>query len=183
VSESTRGRLLVASPTLLEATFHRTVVLMLEHNPDDGAVGVVLNRASAMPVEEPLPAWHSLAAEPPVVFHGGPVDVSRVMCLAAGDDPGGAKYRRYFDGIGTLDLKRSADDVVGVTGIRVFVGHAAWAPEQLDDEIARRAWVVVDCEPGDVFTSNPADLWADVLARQPGIVALLSTYPSDVNLN
>lgn len=182
MSRSHRGRLLVSSPTLLEPTFRRTVVLLLEHN-DDGALGLVLNRASAMRVAEPLPGWSHLVAEPPVVFHGGPVEVSGVLCLVDGDDPGGAGYRRFFDDIGTLDLHRSPDDVVGVRSIRAYAGHAGWAPGQLEDELERRAWLVVDRAPGDVFTDRPEDLWSDVLARQPGIVALLSSYPQDVNLN
>jgi putative transcriptional regulator len=182
VSGSFQGRLLVASPTLLERTFHRTVVLLLEHT-DEGALGLVLNRASGMPVAEPLPAWEHLAASPGVVFHGGPLQVPNVFCLVDGDEPGGAAYRNLFEDIGTLDLHQAPDDVVGVGGIRVFAGHASWGPEQLEGELDEQVWVVVDREPGDVFTARPDDLWATVLARQPGIVALLSTYPADVNLN
>ena len=42
---SLRGRLLVATPPLVDPNFDRTVVLMLEHG-DDGALGIVLNRPS-----------------------------------------------------------------------------------------------------------------------------------------
>jgi putative transcriptional regulator len=182
VSESFQGKLLVASPTLLERTFHRTVILLLEHG-EGGALGLVLNRASAMPIAEPLPAWDDLAVSPAVVFHGGPVQVSNVFCLVDGSEPGGAGYRRLFDSLGTLDLHQAPDDVVGVDGIRVFAGHAGWGPEQLEGELEEQSWLLVDREPGDAFTTRPDELWAEVLARQPGIVALLSTYPADVNLN
>ena len=40
-----RGRLLVATPPLVDPNFDRTVVLMLEHS-DEGALGIVLNRPS-----------------------------------------------------------------------------------------------------------------------------------------
>ena len=172
----------MASPTLLEASFHRTVVLLLQHGPG-GALGLVLNRASGMRVDEPLPAWAHLATPPQVMFHGGPVGPSGVVCLAAGSDAGGASHEFLFDEIGTLDLHQSSDDVVGVEAIRVYAGHAGWIPGQLEHEIEERGWIVVDRAPGDVFTTRPAELWAEVLARQPGIVALLSNYPSDVNLN
>jgi putative transcriptional regulator len=182
VRRSVQGKLLVSSPTLLEPTFHRTVILMLEHSAR-GALGVVLNRASVMEISEPLPAWAYVAAPPAVVFHGGPVEVSSVICLAWGTNVAGAAHRPLFDEIGTLDLHQSPDDVVGIEGIRVFAGHAGWGPNQLDAELARKSWVVVDREPADIRTKDPDDLWVDVLARQPGIVALLATYPEDVNVN
>ena len=55
MSDSLRGRLLVASPDLADPNFFRTVVLILEHT-GDGALGVVLNRPSPdTTVEAPLP--------------------------------------------------------------------------------------------------------------------------------
>ena len=69
---SLRGRLLVATPVLLDPNFVRTVVLMLEHN-EDGAVGVVLNRPTELTAAEALPAWEPVCAAPAVVFVGGPV--------------------------------------------------------------------------------------------------------------
>ena len=49
------GRLLVAAPNLIDPNFRRTVVLMLEHS-DEGALGVVLNRPTALTVTDALPA-------------------------------------------------------------------------------------------------------------------------------
>ena len=48
------GRLLVATPLLDDPNFFHAVVWLLEHG-DDGALGVVLNRPSGLPVAEPLP--------------------------------------------------------------------------------------------------------------------------------
>ena len=44
------GDLLVATPSLLDPNFEYAVVLMLD--VDDGALGIVLNRPSVVPVEE-----------------------------------------------------------------------------------------------------------------------------------
>ena len=72
MSESVRGRLLVATPTLYDPNFVRSVVLVLEHG-EEGALGVVLNRPSETAVGESLPGWNPLASDPGVVFVGGPV--------------------------------------------------------------------------------------------------------------
>src|SRR5207244_11017403 len=69
---STARRLLVATPTLLDPNFFRTVVFMIEHTPD-AALGVILNRASDATLDEAVPEWCDLAAEPAVAFVGGPV--------------------------------------------------------------------------------------------------------------
>src|SRR6266540_998792 len=70
--ESLTGRLLVATPALRDPNFERTVVLLVAHE-DGGALGVVLNRATEVPVAEVLGNWGALAGEPAVVFEGGPV--------------------------------------------------------------------------------------------------------------
>ena len=70
MNDSTRGRLLVAAPTLLDGNFYRSVVFVLEHNPD-GAIGVVLNRPSELPVSTAIEGWAEQAIEPAVLFLGG----------------------------------------------------------------------------------------------------------------
>ena len=53
MAESLGGQLLLAAPTLEDPNFTRTVVLIGVHN-SDGAMGVVLNRPSAVTVGEAL---------------------------------------------------------------------------------------------------------------------------------
>ena len=64
------GRLLVATPALDDPNFERVVILVLDHD-EDGALGVVLNRASGVPVRETLDGWVELAAGPPPNTTGG----------------------------------------------------------------------------------------------------------------
>jgi putative transcriptional regulator len=44
-------------------------------------------------------------------------------------------------------------------------------------------WIAVDATKGDAFTGDPDDLWAAVLRRQGGDLALLAGYPPDPSLN
>ena len=80
--DSARGKLLIAGPLLLDPNFWRTVVLVIEHTTE-GALGLVLNRPSQMDVSDPLPQWEHLAAQPAVLFLGGPVQHQAVICLRA----------------------------------------------------------------------------------------------------
>ncbi len=75
-----RGRLLVAAPSLDDPNFFRTVVLLLAYD-EQGALGVVLNRPSEIPVAELVPTWALSASTPGVVFSGGPVQQNAAICV------------------------------------------------------------------------------------------------------
>ena len=177
------GRLLVAAPALDDPNFDRAVIFVLDHD-EDGAVGVVLNRASEVPVHETVADWVELAAEPPVVFGGGPVEPTAVVALGAATGPGPGGVVPILERIQLVDLdtdpKLAASDL---DRVRVFAGYAGWSPEQLEAEIAQGAWFPVEAEPGDVFTDDPEGLWHAVLRRQPNELKLLATYPQDPTLN
>lgn len=182
---SYRGRLLVATPVIGDPNFHRTVVLLLEHN-DEGALGLVLNRPTDVSVLDPLPEWEGLAASPRVVFVGGPVEQGAAIGLAqrrpvqSGDDG----FSPVLGLIGTLDLSRDPHEVDDtIERVRVFAGYAGWGPRQLEQELASDAWVVVDAHPDDILCDDPGELWHQVLRRQGGDLALLSYCPSDPSLN
>ncbi len=181
---SMKGRLLVATPSLREPAFDRTVILMLEHGAE-GALGLVLNRPSEMELRGPAPDWEPFAAHPPVVFFGGPVGQGSAICLARaeGDDQSDA-WTPIFGRIGALNIAKSPHEVdQPIEEIRVFSGHAGWAPGQLEAEIADGAWFLVHSEPEDALSSEPLDLWRRVLRRQKGRVALYAGFPADPALN
>src|SRR6185503_18458246 len=96
---SLRGRLLVATPPLVDPNFDRTVVFMIEHR-EEGALGIVLNRPTATPLDDVLPEWRVLASAPEVVFVGGPVSPEAVIALARGGNDGDDGWTPLVDGLG-----------------------------------------------------------------------------------
>jgi putative transcriptional regulator len=178
------GRLLVAAPMLDEPTFHRTVILVLDHD-EDGALGVVLNRVSLVPVREAVAPWAELVGDPPVVFGGGPVEPDAIVALGRTAARVGAEQGGFVDEhVRLVDL--TADPIlerIDLETVRIFAGYAGWAPGQLEGEVVQDAWFVVDAAPEDVFTTDPEGLWHRVLRRQPGGLALLATFPEDPSLN
>ncbi|MDQ1641551.1 MAG: putative transcriptional regulator [Actinomycetota bacterium] len=183
---SLTGRLLVAAPALTEATFVRTVVLLLDHDAD-GALGVVVNRPTPVDVSEVLPSWQPYATTPGVLFQGGPVSLDSALGLASvsggtEDEPIG--WRRVAGALGLLDLDAPPEVVAGeMAALRIFAGYAGWGAGQLEMELAEGSWYVVAAQPDDAFSADPAGLWRAVLRRQTGELALLSTYPADPSLN
>jgi putative transcriptional regulator len=180
---STKGRLLVATPVLSDGIFDRSVVLILEHD-DEGALGVVLNKPSEIDVADHLPAWAPLAASPSVVFVGGPVTPEAAVCLArvTGGEPDG--WTPLVAGVGSLDLSHDPDLLAGaVQELRVFSGYSGWSSGQLEDELEAGAWFVVETADDDVLSTEPDSLWARVLRRQRGRLALYAAFPDDPTTN
>lgn len=185
-SPQTKGRLLLATPPLDDPNFDRAVVYVLEHH-EDGAIGLILNRPTDEALDEPLDRWTDLQRAPSSVFAGGPVDTNAMIGLATTKtilDEATELLTPISGPIASADL--SADPaIVGahVDQVRVFRGYAGWSAGQLDMEIHEGAWLIVDAEPGDVFSDRPDDLWYTVLRRQPGRLAWLALAPDDLSLN
>lgn len=178
------GQLLVATPSLVDPHFARAVVLLLQHAPDDGGLGVVLTRPSGTPVEDVLPVWSGRTAEPRVVFGGGPVQPTAAVGLAHVRPGTGASptYAPLVDPVlGTVDL--DAEPTGSLVQVRVFAGYAGWTQGQLEAEVEQGAWWVLDALTGDAFTPRPDLLWSQVLRRQGAPLAFAASYPQDPALN
>mgnify|MGYP001765506681 CR=1 FL=1 len=179
------GVLLVASPELLDPNFTDTVVLMLDVD-ENGALGVVLNRPSPVPVAEVLSDWGGVVGYPQVLFEGGPVGPQGALAIGLLADPEDVPvgFREVFGLLGVVDLDTPVELVDGsLAGLRIFAGYAGWGAEQLQGEVARGDWYVVPSQVPDVFRGDPRDLWREVLRRQPGELAWHSTRPADPEYN
>ena len=189
-AESLSGRLLVATPLLGDPNFRRTVILIVEDEPEEGTLGVVLNRPTEVQVGQVLESWTDLVTGPSVVFRGGPVSPNSALALALArgdDEPLGWRSlegSNLTSRIGLVDLEAPPELLAdGITSLRVFAGYAGWGPGQLQAEIEEGAWYVLAGEPTDAFLAEPERLWPEVLRRQGGEFAIVATYPDDPLLN
>ena len=172
--ESLAGAFLVAMPHLLDPNFFRSVVLILEHD-EEGAVGVIINQPSTSGLDDELPEWAPLLAEPGVVFVGGPVQPQSAVGLADGVG------RSSLPGVGIVDLSAPPGELD--CPVRIYAGYAGWGPGQLEAELVEGGWIVTGGRAEDVFAVEPGVLWAEILKREPGLTAMLATFPVDPSLN
>jgi putative transcriptional regulator len=180
----TVGKLLIAEPMLGDPNFERSVVLMIEHN-DDGALGVVLNKPTHLEVAAVLDEWAGLAADPPVLYVGGPVEQNGVIALGRRANHSQTEgWGQVIGDLGTVDLHREPDDIAaGLDGVRFFAGYSGWGPGQLEAELAEDAWMVVDADVDDVFAPDAETMWREVLRRQGGKLAMLANFPPHPSMN
>ena len=181
MEESLRGKLLVASPALVDPNFARTVVFMTEHN-EEGAMGIVLNRPSDTPVAAVVPPLAEIAGTEPV-YIGGPVQPEAIVLLGDFSDPEAAAWIIVAD-VGLASADVDLDELAAsVRRGRVYAGYSGWGPGQLETEMEVDSWIVEPPLPAELFPDDPDGLWSDVLARKGGRYALISRMPPDPSMN
>ena len=170
------GRLLIATPSLVDPNFHRTVVLLLHHD-DEGTVGVVVNRPSDVAVGGPLDPWSGAVSEPRTVFAGGPVEPNAVIGLARVVPAPDEGWQPIAGDLGVVDLERDPA-AYGPLDARIFAGYAGWAAGQLEAEFATGSWFLFDARPDDPFSVDPDGLWERSIRRQGGLYRTFAPEPT-----
>ena len=179
--ESLRGCLLISSGGLYDLNFRHTVILVGEHNAD-GALGVVLNRALNVTVQERLPPLSDLVPPGELLFQGGPVQPGSAVLLAEFAHPKLADIL-VFGSVGFLVREVSPDIEPSILRARVFAGYSGWGPGQLEAEMAVGSWIIEPARLDDVFTDVPNLLWSSVLKRKGPEYRQVSQIPYDPSMN
>ena len=181
MEDSLRGKLLVASPAVVDPIFGRSVVLITEHN-EEGAMGIVLNRPSETGLREVSEELADVAGDGPV-FVGGPVQPEAVVLLAEFSDPNSAAWIVAAD-VGLASAGVELDELGPVVRRgRAYAGYSGWDAGQLEVELEVDSWIIEPPLPAELFPDEPRTLWNDVLARKGGQYALVARMPADPSLN
>ena len=183
--KSLKGQLLLDSGELRGSFFHRSVVLICNHDAN-GAFGLVLSQPTENKVGEVI-AGEDLPAKVNEQFlHiGGPVQSNALTFL-------------YSDGIldeptpvlPNLALGTEIEKLVEVGNsysptmqFRCFAGYAGWTAGQLEGELKRKAWLTHPASIDLVFSQKPGDLWKEVLREMGWPHRLLADSPEDLSWN
>lgn len=179
--DSLRGILLISSGGLYDPNFRHTVVLVGAHNAD-GALGVILNRALDLKVEQVIPPLAPLVPPGEPLYQGGPVQPESPVLLAEFADPKRADIL-VFESVGFLVGDVRADIAPHLLRARVYAGYSGWGPGQLEAELAADSWILEPARTEDVFTDSPELLWSRVLRRKGPKYHVLSRMPYDPGMN
>jgi len=179
-----RGKLLLDGGDLAGSFFHRSVVLVCEHNAD-GAFGLVLNRALGKTVGEMIVADLPENLKNSPLFLGGPVQPSALSFLHTDN------FIPDADVMPDLALGHSLDDLVEIgesfstaKKVRLFAGYAGWSAGQLENEMKRKSWLTFPASVELVFNTPPEELWPKILKSKGGWKnRLLAQMPEDLSSN
>lgn len=161
------GVFLVAQPSLDDPAFRRTVILITQL-PAAGPIGVIINRPVTVTLREALPQHEALAALPQSLHFGGPVAQQHLIFLVRTDTPPPRSIAVMRD----VYLMGDADWIDGalkagntLSAVRVYAGHSAWAPGQLQNELKREGWYMVPADSDTIFDSDSASAWQELVNR------------------
>lgn len=164
-----KGVFLVAKPAMRDPRFQRTVVLLLEHD-DEGTLGVIINRATEMLLSHALPDLKGAKNGKHAVFFGGPVGLNTFVFLLRSSEPPRASSHVMGDVYYSADrntLETALNQYKKTDELRMFLGHAGWAPGQLAGELFRGDWLLVRADSHSVFEKNLDGLWRELIDRGP----------------
>ena len=181
-----RGVLLVARPTLLDPNFARTVVLLCDHDDDEGSLGFVLNRPSPSTLSEVLPGDHDFEGREDTVYLGGPVELNSLAVVHRERGLEGA--REILPGVflgGEVAVlgERVRTKAVPGSAIRFLVGYSGWGKGQLRREMEEDTWLLCPARPEWIFDPDPSTLWKRVLRTIPGAAGPAAHMPADPEMN
>jgi putative transcriptional regulator len=159
--EFLQGKLLIASPRLVDPNFAGTVVLMVQHDKE-GALGLILNRPTETSIKS---AWEQVGDSPceaDALLHiGGPVEGP----LAVVHTQEELSEIEVMPGVYFSVEKQAIEQLVGGNEgpMKFFVGYAGWAAGQLENEMREGSWLTMQATSEQVFEDE--DHWAELLKR------------------
>lgn len=157
---------LVAVPQLLDPTFHRTVILMLEHS-DEGALGLVINRPGKVSLSD-VARLQNLEVRPGMeqarAFFGGPVQLERGFVLHEREEI--EESVELFDGVRVSSSVETLKEMLEgpLDRFRLMLGYSGWQPGQLERELQEGSWLVAKADRRHVLETDPSKVWEAVLA-------------------
>jgi putative transcriptional regulator len=153
--------LLIARDDLPDSIFANSIVLVM-NNLGPAPVGIVINRPMPIPVSHLFPDIKRLAQLPDQVYFGGPVDFESVWFLFRAATPP-ENAIQAFEGVYLSADRQLLLQLLGrdkpMDNLRIFVGHAGWAPGQLEAEIDRRDWTLKRVETEAIFGGKSEHPW------------------------
>ena len=173
------GSFLVAHPSMMDPNFRRSVLFISAHDPNDGALGVIVNRPLDKQVADLVSETppNGLASVP--VFLGGPVGKNHLMFAAVEWHDG--QGLRINHNVGLAEASSLAGS--NPAAIRAFVGYAGWGAGQLEAEMKQNAWLLQKPSRAALRPDRLPNLWFDIMRGLGPWYKLLAAAPDDPSLN
>ena len=162
-----KGSFLVASRRLVDPRFQEAVVLLISSG-DYGATGVIINRPTEVRLVDLLPSVKGLKDRADVVYYGGPVEGHRMlMLIRSGERPeeSGRVFGDVYFSSSKITLESMLKAHKTAKKLRVSAGYAGWMPRQLDREISRGDWFIVNADARTIFEKKPSEIWPELIRR------------------
>jgi putative transcriptional regulator len=164
---SRKGHLLVASASLSDPNFCRTVVLIVKDDDEHGTLGVVLNRRTEATLRDAVEdqVLSTLVSDAPL-YKGGPCEAILSIVHTqpdAGDSDviDGVYFSSHRD---SLEQLIGSDEADAAEQRKFFIGYAGWTVGQLSAEIEAGGWLLAPATREQIFDERE-DQWNKLITE------------------
>jgi putative transcriptional regulator len=162
------GQVLYAPASVTDPDLAQAVVLILRHDPDAGAMGIVINRPAKEPARDLAQDWEGFT-DPPVAFNGGPTHHEGYILLAQlrreAELP--VRFQPVAARVGMIPLSTEQSGVErSLESLRLFSGYLGWGPGGLEADLAEEMLVAADVTAEVAFSEDPHTLWPRLTATR-----------------
>ncbi|MGO3163551.1 MAG: YqgE/AlgH family protein [Sphingobacteriaceae bacterium] len=180
-----RGSLILSEPFMLDQNFERSVILLCEHDDNDGTVGLILNHRSVLTLSDVIQDIENTDIP---LYYGGPVEANALFFLHKAFD-------RLQSGIHIIDdlywggdferLKELINQqMIAGDEVKLFLGYSGWSALQLETEIGKNSWAVHNSFNIELaFISDGEDLWKEALISMGPKYAHVANFPKRPEYN
>lgn len=166
--ELTPGQFLVASRDLGDPNFAHSVVLLVRYDDENGAVGLIINRKTDVPISKVFSELKAARGRTDPIYVGGPVEVGTVLALLKSDSkPKDAEH--VFGSVYLISSKTLLEKTLAAGAeanqFHAYIGYAGWARDQLEHEIELGAWHVLPADSGNLFHPDPDSVWPRLIRQ------------------
>ena len=166
-----KGKFLVASHTIADPRFQETVVLLIAYDAT-GATGLIINRPTKVPLAEMLLSVPGLKKRSDSVYYGGPVEGQRMLMLIRSDvklEESDNVFLNVYVSMSRNTLERMIGAHKTQKQLRVYSGYAGWFPGQLNREVSRGDWHIVNADADSIFEKKSSGIWRELILRSSSI--------------
>ena len=178
-----RGKILISEPFLRDATFGRSVILLVDHT-EEGTMGLVINKQLPLLLNDVVMEFKYLDEIP--LYKGGPVATDTLFYLHTLEKiPGsipvskGLFLNGDFEEIKKYILQGNKVNEC----IRFFLGYSGWECEQLIQEIKENTWIIAKEDPSYLLDGEVKDMWKNALGKLGSKYETWSRFPQVPSLN
>lgn len=179
---SYKGKILISTPDVSGDIFSRSVVLVIDHN-ENGAFGLILNRKNREVSENVA----NIFGFPVDVYEGGPVENDKIFFIVKGIPQNEYHMSVNDEFYLTEDSENMISEIlngnIDVEQIKVFSGYSGWAAQQLETEVQKKYWTIVDIYNLDYTIPNDHTLWKSIMQNLGGEFLIWANAPADVSMN
>ena len=178
-----RGKILISEPSLRDATFGRSVVLLIDHT-EEGSMGLIINKQLPIFVNDIIKEFKYIEDIP--LYKGGPIATDTLFYLHTLADISGAIpiskglfLNGDFEEIKRYILQGNQIDRY----IRFFLGYSGWESEQLSTELRENTWLVSKEENAYLMNGDTKDMWKQALEKLGSKYETWSRFPQVPTFN